>query len=293
LSGLSKVTAEKNLATLGPVAAGRDRLSLDLGRGVRMDLVTLKPGSFTMGGVEAPQAVWQVDERPEHRVTLSRSCQLGKTEVTRAQFAAFVKAAGYTTDAEREGTSWGRLASGDWAAVPGLNWQSPGFQQADDHPVVCVSWNDAKAFCDWATKKSGRTVRLPTEAEWEYACRAGTKATWSYGEDEGVAADYGWIDRNSGGQPHAVGQKKPNPAGFFDMHGNVWEWCVDFYNENYYRNSPEIDPAGPAAGKARVLRGGSWLNPPADCRSANRGRLVPNYRGANVGFRIAMEADGA
>jgi len=190
------------------------------------------------------------------------------------------------TDAEREGTSWGRLASGDWTAVPGLNWQSPGFPQTDDHPVVCVSWNDAKAFCDWASKKTGRAVRLPTEAEWEYACRAGTKTTWSYGDDEGADADYGWIDRNSGWQPHAVGQKKPNPSGFFDMHGNVWEWCQDWAGSY---GGDVVDPTGPASGDRHCLRGGRWDTRAYFARTAFRGQDFPVSRHTYTGFRVAVQ----
>src|SRR5204862_3863643 len=132
------------------------------------------------------------------------------------------------TAAEREGSSWARGAGGEWSDAPAVTWQSPGFPQADDHPVVCVSWDDAKAFCDWASKKTNRVVRLPTEAEWEYACRAGTKTTWSYGDDEAAGPDYGWIDRNSGGQTHPVGQKKPNAWGCFGMHTNAWERRQDW-----------------------------------------------------------------
>jgi formylglycine-generating enzyme required for sulfatase activity len=117
--------------------------------------------------------------------------------VTKGQFSAFVKATGYETDAERAGMAWGRPGAGGWAEIQGMNWRNLNFTQTDDHPVVCVSWNDAQAFCKWGAGKTGRGMRLPTEAEWEYACRAGMKR-WSFGEGESVRGDQGWIDRNSG-----------------------------------------------------------------------------------------------
>jgi formylglycine-generating enzyme required for sulfatase activity len=286
LTGLAKVSAEKTLAGLGPVAASRDRLSLDLGRGVRLEIIPVKPGSFTMGSPEPAQAVWQADERPEHRVTLTRAYSLGKYEVTRGQFAAFVKATGHVTAAEREGSSWARGAGGEWSDAPGVTWQSPGFPQTDDHPVVCVSWDDAKAFCDWASKRTNRVVRLPTEAEWEYACRAGTKTTWSYGDDEAAGPDYGWIDRNSGGQTHPVGQKKPNAWGFFDMHGNAWEWCQD-WAASY--GGDAVDPTGPASGDRRSLRGGRWDVRAYFQRSTFRGQDLPGRRHTYTGFRVLVQ----
>jgi hypothetical protein len=200
-TALLRAKIEKRLGELeaaGPAKAGlpaKDRLTLDLGGGVRMDLVYIKPGTFTMGSTEAPQQSWQVDERPEHRVTITKGYFLGKYDVTRGQFAAFVKATGYKTEAEKE--------------VGGATWQNPKpFTQTDDHPAVCVSWNDAKAFSDWATKKTGREVRLPTEAEWEYACRAGTKTRWWFGDNEAAVVENGWTSANSGMQTHPVGQKK-------------------------------------------------------------------------------------
>jgi formylglycine-generating enzyme required for sulfatase activity len=286
LTGLAKVSAEKTLAGLGPVVSSRDRLSLDLGRGVRLELVAVKPGAFTMGSPEPSQAVWQSDERPEHRVTLTRPYSLGKYEVTRGQFAAFVKASAYVTDGERHGNSWARDSSGTWGFLPGVTWQSPGFAQTDDHPVVCVSWDDAKAFCDWASKKTNRVVRLPTEAEWEYACRAGTKTTWSYGDDEAAAADYGWIDRNAGGQTHPVGLKKPNPWGFFDMHGNAWEWCQDWAAPY---GGDAVDPTGPATGDRRSLRGGRWDVRSYFARTTFRGQDLPSNRHTYTGFRVVVQ----
>jgi formylglycine-generating enzyme required for sulfatase activity len=285
LTGLAKVSTEKKLVALGPAAVSKDRLILDLGAGVRMELVAIKAGVFTMGGTQVSQATWEADERPEHRVTLTRGYYLGKYEVTRGQFAAFVKATGHKTDAEREGTSWGRGDNGEWSAIPGLAWHTPHFPQGDDHPVMCVSWNDAKAFCDWASKKTGRGVRLPTEAEWEHACRAGTKTGWSFGDDEAAINDYAWTIKNGEYQTHPVGQKKPNPWGLFDMHGNVWEWCQD-WSAPY--GSDAVDPAGPSSGDRRSVRGGRWDANPYFSRASVRGLDAPSARNTYTGFRVAL-----
>ncbi len=285
LTGLAKVAVEKKLAALGPAAFSKDRLLLDLGSGVRIELVSVKPDAFMRGGNLPPQANWEVDERPEHRVTRTRGYHLGKYEVTRGQFAAFVKAKAYKTDAEREGNSWGRGTNGEWSAVAGLTWQTPNFPQTDEHPVICVSWNDAKAFCDWASKKTGRGVRLPTEAEWEFACRAGTKTGWSFGDDEGRVSDYAWTYQNGEFQTHPVGQKKPNPWGFFDLHGNVCEWCQDWAGPY---GAEAVDPAGPSSGTHRLLRGGRWDANPYFSRSSTRGMDAPSARNTYSGFRIAL-----
>jgi len=258
---------------------------LDLGDGVTMELLHVRPGTFTMGGTEVPRTSSQLDERPEREVTLTQGFYLGKYEVTRRQFAAFVRATGYTTDAEREGKSWGRRADGSWGAIPEMSWRAPSFPQTDEHPVTCISWNDGKAFCDWATKKSGREVRLPAEAEWEYACRAGTKAKWSFGETEALAALNAWTDANSGLRTQPVGQKNGNPWGFYDLHGNVWEWCRD---ETSPRPSEGVgDPAGPSLEGVRCLRGGGWTSPAIQCRSAVRLGHAPGTHHSGLGFRVA------
>jgi formylglycine-generating enzyme required for sulfatase activity len=266
------------------VVFSKDRPTLDLGVGARLELLYVKAGSFTMGGTIAPVAVWEADQRPEHRVTLTRGYYLGRTEVTRGQFAAFVKATGYKTDAERSGTSWSLNSAGSWADVPGVSWQNPPFPQTDDHPVICVSWNDAKAFCDWAAKKTGRAVSLPTEAEWEYACRAGTKTAWSFGDDEAASGDYAWTMRNSGSQTHPVGLKKPNPWGFCDIHGNAWEWVQDWVAPY---SSEATDPTGASAGEFRVARGGRWDTVPSFAHAMFRGQVAPSSRASYLGFRVA------
>jgi formylglycine-generating enzyme required for sulfatase activity len=134
-------------------------------------------------------------------------------------------------------------------------------------------------------------VHLPTEAQWEYTCRAGSKTRFSYGHDNdyGNVGDHSWNIENSDGRPHPVGQKKPNDWGLFDMHGNVWEWCSDWWQESY-TNAKDKDPQGPANGTSRVLRGGCWRSPPSSCRSAVRSGCSPGDRFNNLGFRVSVDS---
>ena len=166
--------------------------------------------------------------------------------------------------------------------------------QTDAHPVVCVTWNDAVAFCKWASAKEGIKYRLPTEAEWEYACRAGTVKPFAFGQMI-ASGQVNWHTSRTK-RPKPVGSFKPNAWGLYDMHGNAWEWCQDWYWEHYYHKSPATDPTGPPEnvansfvpfGKVRIYRGGSWNTFASDCRSANREHFVPNGWGSEIGFRAA------
>ena len=293
---------------------------VDLGGGVKMTLVLIPAGTFTMGSTEAeikavlakwPEAKeeWFKDEKPAHKVTISKAFWMGKHEVTVGQFRRFVEAAGYKTDAEK-----GTLFKGAVVATEGkvkiaedASWRNPYFKQTDEHPVVCVSWNDARAFVDWlnATDKArpaGTTYRLPTEAEWEYACRARTTTWYHWGDDPDQgngwcnAADltakkefpkatvFNWDDGFLYTAP--VGSFKANAFGLHDLHGNVGEWCQDWYGD--YKEGDQTDPPGPATGEDRVLRGGSWYGYPGLLRSANRLRNHPGGRGYDLGFRLVL-----
>ena len=227
-----------------------------------MVLVLIPEGTFLMGSPDGdPYA------RSDEKTGASRADRhpfyLGACEVTVGQFRAFVDATGYSTKAEtrwqgrrRSTTGSGRNSSGS----PSLNWRNPGFRrpQADDEPVVQVCWDDATAFCKWLSQREGVHYRLPTEAEWEYACRAGSQSVWSFGDDPDALCDYAWFKRNAGSTTQPVGRKRPNPFGLYDMYGNVWEWCKDRYTPSY-ADDHGIDPKGPSEEKPeRVLRGGSW-----------------------------------
>ena len=232
---------------------------------------------------------------------------LGAHEVTRGQFGEFVRSTKYVTDCQRDhkGGMGFEAATSEFKQDPHFNWQNAGFVQSDDQPVVNVSWNDAVAFCQWLSRKEKIAYRLPTEAEWEYACRAGTTTLYSYGDDpEGLAAVANVADASArekfsswsgiaGRDGHVftapVGSFQPNAFGLFDMHGNVWEWCRDWFGENYYAKSPEKDPSGPPTGTVRVFRGGSWYDAASLCRSAFRYWDVPTYRDYFLGFRVAAD----
>ena len=235
----------------------RDDSPSPVANSIGMKLIEIPAGKFTMGeGVAA--------------VTLTKPFWLGATEVTQGQFKKVM------------GTE------------PWLNQDS--VQIGEDNAASYVSWDDAAAFCHRLTDTdhksgelpAGESYRLPTEAEWEYACRAGTTTAFSFGDDKSQLGEYGWFEGNAKnaeqGYAHKVGLKKPNPAGLFDMHGNVWEWCSDWYGRGF---SGGTDPVGPGGGSSRVDRGGSWWGPPDFCRSAPRSNDVPSLRSSILGFRVA------
>jgi len=210
-------------------------------------------------------------EGPEHEVTITQPFYMGTTEITVAQFQRFIDAnPNYDVDDDR--------------------WKEPGFSQDDDHPVVWVSWQNAVDFCDWLSRKEGKIYRLPTEAEWEYCCRAGKPGTrYGHGDDDTQLEDYAWFQHDSGGGTHRVREKKPNAWGLYDMHGNAFEFCQDWHGLDYYKNSETKDPTGPV-GTSRVTRGGGWNYSPLFCRAAFRSWITPNERRDCVGFRILLVA---
>ena len=189
------------------------------------------------------------------------------------------------------------VTQGQWKAVMGTEpWKGEDYvKEGPDYPASYVSWDDAVAYCKKLSEKEGKTYRLPTEAEWEYACRAGTQTTRSFGNDEKVLGDYAWYAKNAYDidekYAHQVGLKKPNAFGLYDMHGNALEWCHDYYEEDYYQQSPINDPLGPASGSLRVLRGGSWGNLTRRTRSAFRFWVDPDRFSRSGGFRLVRELD--
>lgn len=274
----------------------------DLTKPIEMKMVHIRPGDFWMGSTTG-----ETDEQPAHCVRITRPFYLGLHEVTRGQFRRFVQESGYRTEPERDGEGgwgWNTAARKFEGRDSKYNWQNTSFAQTDEHPVVNVTWNDAVAFCDWLSRKEGKQYRLPTEAEWEYACRAGGETAYHSGDDpqrlvrvanvadaslQATYATATWgmelNDRHAFTSP--VGSFTANAFGLHDMHGNVWEWCADWYGEDYYSVSASDDPQGPAAGSKRVNRGGSWASAAALARSANRSGVVPSSRDRNIGFRVA------
>ena len=249
--------------------------------GVSFDLVQIPPGSFRMGSETG-----HGDERPVRQVTIDYSFDMGRTEVTVAQFRAFVDATGYRTVAEREGSAWHFAGPDQMGWKRGLSWRDPGFAQTDDEPVVCISHIDATAFCQWLSQETGKRFRLPSEAEWEYACRAGTAGDYA-GEVGGMA----WYSTNCRTGPRPVARKAPNAWGLYDMHGNAAEWCDDLYHWHYRDASTDgsayMVPQVPAPVAARrVLRGGAWCEPAEVCRVSFRRPVHGFHRGAGTGFRL-------
>jgi formylglycine-generating enzyme len=286
---------------------------------IGMKMVLIPAGELAMGsresaeelakaykGYGAPAAEDFKDEYPQHQVRITKPFYLATCEVTVGQFRQFVKETGYKTDCEK-----GTVYNGAFAWIPekkrfelgeAYSWRNASFPQTDDHPVVNVSWDDAAAFCKWLSGKDGKTYRLPTEAEWEYACRAGTTTRYSCGDDpEKLAAVGNVADASAKGRiPNdevairakddylftaPVGKFKPNAFGLYDMHGNVWEWCQDWYDD--YAAGQAIDPSGPASGSDRVCRGGSWFHGAWGCRSAARAHVPPAQAQSYLGFRVA------
>jgi formylglycine-generating enzyme required for sulfatase activity len=254
-----------------------------------MLLIRVPAGEFLMGSPDSDPAA-RPDEKAQHLVRLTKSFYLGAHEVTVGQFRAFVEATGYRTKAELDGKGGAIFDMKRKKVIKGvnLNWRKPGYwrPQADDEPVVQVAWNDAIAFCDWLSEREGIDYRLATEAEWEYACRAGSSGRWCCGDDPAPLGDYAWTRDNAGFVTHAVGTKRPNVFGLYDMHGNVWEWCQDRYAFPYLPG-PDENPKGPSEGNERVVRGGSWDLPEVErTRSAERRHHPSGYRYYTIGVRV-------
>ena len=278
---------------------------------IGMKLVYVPPGKFRMGSPATDRERNNIDEVPQHEVEITKGFHLGQHEVTVGEFKAFVASEKYLTEAEKDGKGGGIDTLGDSVVDAKYTWRYPVFAATDQHPVANVSWNDAKAFCAWLSRKEGINYRLPSEAEWEYACRGGTETVYQGGDDPESLSTYGNIAdgtlrmkfpswrfptiRGKDGYVFAapVGQFRKNDFGLNDMHGNVAEWCEDRYDENYYKVSPSRDPTGPEIGQMRLLRGGSWKRDARFSRSASRQPSEPASRTAGIGFRIALSAKSA
>lgn len=234
-------------------------ITLDLDGNVTMKLVLIPAGKFLMGSPDNEKDRGS-DEGPQREVTITKSFHMGVCPVTQEQFEA----------------------------VMGTN---PSKFKGAANPVSSVSWNDSVEFCRKLAQRTGRKVRLPTEAEWEYACRAGSQSRFFFGDDDKSLGDYGWYWDNSAGVTHPVGQKKSNAFGLYDMHGNVWQWCSDYYVDSYEK-APDKDPEVSKAGDYRVLRGGSWNYRAAGCRCAVRTARPANDRTSTViSFRVVVASN--
>jgi formylglycine-generating enzyme required for sulfatase activity len=281
LTGLRKSIAASRIKTADAAAEVpeaptlRREISVDIGDGVTMEFVLIPAGQYTMGSsVREQQLALQIArarkdketivrvpaEGPQHRVKISKPFYLGRYEVTQTQ----------------------------WTTVMGDN---PSRFRGSLNPVERVSWDDAQSFMaklNAAHLGNEMRFRLPTEAEWEVACRAGTATAFCFGENATLLSQHGWFKDNSGGKTHMVGQRKPNAWGLHGMHGNVWEWCWDWYRADSYGRVPRVDPTGPVAGTHRVVRGGGWRSDAGRCRSSYRHSYPTAHREHTIGFRVAF-----
>jgi sulfatase modifying factor 1 len=291
------------------------RMPQTLKNSIGMKLALIPAGEFLMGAAATDEDAGE-NELPQHRVRISRPFYIGIHEVTVGQFRSFVAATGHETAAEKGKSSGFNCKTGTFEYDrKGYHWRNLGWKQTDAHPVLNVNWFDADAFCRWLRKKEGRAYRLPTEAEWEYACRAGTKTRFVEGQsttalrrianvqDESLAekeprfsnskeSSYlrrpvPWDDEYPFSAP--VGSFEPNRFGLYDMLGNAAEWCSDWYAADQYRRGPVVDPHGPKNGKGRVVRGGAFLHQPRHCRVSHRIGGWPSYHNYIIGFRVVME----
>lgn len=252
--------------------------------GPELELALIPPGQFKMGDAAGADANYDAIAHP---VKITQPYYMGTTEITNAQYRQFVEATQYKTDAERIG-GFG-MVGGGWGKSNTYYWNNLGDLPVQPQaPAVNISWNDAVAFCEWLSKKTGDTYRLPTEAEWEYACRAGTKGPWFFGDRASDLEQYAWFLNNSVGRVYPVKQKQPNPFGLYDLYGNEWEWCQDYYADDYYGHSPLENPTGPTEGRERVQRGGGFQQGGDKLNSFIRGRNAPNSP-SHGAFRIVRE----
>jgi formylglycine-generating enzyme len=327
------------LPALGPATAAEPKpdTTKQITNSIGMKLTLIPSGEFMMGSGESAEETAAFfkknygeeldldrlkDEHPQHRVRITKPFYLGTYDVTRGQFRQFAKDAGYKTGPEEARGAWvwnpRSPKNNKWELQDNSSWRNAGFDQTDEHPVVYVSWNDAVAFCKWLSKKEGKTYRLPTEAEWEYACRAGTTTRFYSGNDPETLAKVGNVaDKSYGAKSRGdkytikasdgyvftapVGRLKPNAFGLYDMHGNVLQWCADWYGKDYYGKSRADDPTGPDSGESlmisagglgrgsprRVLRGSCSNCGTGSGRSACRNAEIPDYHREYTGFRVA------
>jgi formylglycine-generating enzyme required for sulfatase activity len=265
------------LVVLSKTSPGKD-WGQTIENSIGMRLVRIKSGRFTMGSPKAENG--PDDERPQHEVTITKAFYLGVYLVTQTEYEQVTG------------------SNPSWFSSGGRGKDKVSGRSTSKFPVEQVSWEDAVKFCNNLSelekeKVAGREYRLPTEAEWEYACRAGTKTRYHSGDDEDDLKDAGWYDDNSDQRTHEVGEKKANAWGLYDMHGNVWQWCADWYGKHYYKGGNKTNPQGPESAISRVLRGGSWNLDARNCRAALRNYERPDLRFYYIGFRVVCVPSGS
>jgi formylglycine-generating enzyme required for sulfatase activity len=251
---------------------------------IGMPLLLIPPGEFDMGSTpdEIAAEIARAEKKKEFQDFLKRlppEAPRHRVKITKPFYLAMYQ-----------------VTQSEYEKIMGVNpsaFKNMAGKNTSRHPVETVNWNDATEFCRRlsampAERTATRVYRLPTEAESEYACRAGTTTRWWCGDDEASLRECAWYSNNAGGMTHPVGEKHPNAWGLYDMHGNVWHWCSDWFGADYYKQSPSSDPSGPATGSSHAYRGGSWADYPFCCRSASRYSHEPAYRNHYFGFRVAV-----
>jgi formylglycine-generating enzyme required for sulfatase activity len=265
LGSLAVATAEESKEAGGKAKSPPKELTVDLGKGIKLELVLIPAGEFKMGRSEGDkEEAFDMWVPPQHRVRITKPFYLGKYQVTQEQ----------------------------WEAVMGSN---PSHFKGPKNPVETVSWDDCQRFLEKlnAQVRAGECkFQLPSEAQWEYACRAGSKTKYCFGDDETRLGDCAWYDKNSSNTTHPVGAKKPNAWGLYDMHGNVFEWCTDWWQDGHYYESPVDDPTGAPTGSGRVIRGGGWNSTARYCQSGSRDGEPPGYGFSSLGLRVARVPAG-
>ena len=278
---------------------------------IGMKLVLIPPGEFEMGSTPE-EVTWALaegkqenptdkyyferlpTEAPRHRVKISKPFYLAMYQVIQAEYEKVMGAnPSAFTETQVDVSTFQPSLSNSEAKARVSDVKKVLGKDTRRHPVETVNWDEAMEFCRKlsampAERAARRVYRLPTEAEFEYACRAGTTTRWYCGDDEASLADVGWFNKNAGGMSHPVGEKKPNAWGLYGMHGNVYQWCSDWFSADYYKQSPPSDPTGPPAGSNRVVRGGNWFRDSSFCRSAYRNAHGPASRERHVGFRVVV-----
>ena len=260
---IQRILVAVSLLVCCTVGYGQEK---EITNSIGMKLVLIPKGTFQMGSPESEEE--RLEDEVQHEVTLTKDFYLAVTEVTQRQYEKVM------------GTNPSYFQK-----------QFIGKSDSSMHPVDQISWDNAVEFCKKLSdlpeeKRAGRVYRLPTEAEWEYACRAGSKTAYCFGDERDSLGDYAWFSENGGLQTHPVGEKKANAWGLYDMRGNVFEWCSDWYGE--YSKAASSDPMGPQRGSDRVLRGGSFRYIFESCRSADRYAVSPSDQKFDYGFRLAL-----
>ncbi len=300
-SGLESVASATVSAMPAPPAPQSGEVFQDTLRdgGSGPEMVVIPAGSFRMGDI---QGEGFSNEQPVHSVSVA-SFAMGRYEVTVGEFRRFVEATGYQTDAEKGDGCYVVNNEGYWETEKDANWRNPYLSQTDNHPVVCVSWNDATAYAAWLTEQTGHQYRLPTEAEWEYSARAGTETSRYWGNNPDDACAYANVHDNTSKEVNGfswthhdctdgyaktapVGRFQPNAYGLFDVLGNAWEWTCSEY-ESSYQGAEQRCVSTDDSSSLRALRGGAWGNEPRFVRTAYRNRSSHGCRGDGVGLRLA------